>query len=331
MKHDSLDVELLRFFRALIDTGALSRAACRLEMSQPAASRALGRLRALMNDPLFVKCGLGMAPTPRALALRPQVEELLSRLEAMSTPDWFDPKKSERAFRIALADNGFLTFLGRVLPTFLEQAPHAHIDVVQLESDVLRLLSEGRLDAGIFPASDLPPDFHRRELLCSDYVCLMRRDHPLTELADGRPPTPEEIDRYPRMTVRYNWGLDVRSIEERARAPISSREPTVSTPYFVGAPLLLLDTDLVIVLPRPTAERFCEVLPLAILPTPVPFQPFRPCLIWHHRVHADPAMQWFRGLFLSPTGLHEDGAAPVAAAGAARRAPPRAARLRPVT
>lgn len=307
MKDDCLDVELLRFFRAMIETGALNRAACRLELSQPAASRALNKLRTLLCDPLFVKCGLGMAPTPRALALRPQVEDLLARLDALTAPTWFDPAQSDRTFSVAAADNGFLTILGRVIPEFLKQAPHARVDVRQLESDVLHRLSEGGIDAAIFPANDLPPDFHQRELLRSDFVFLMRKDHPLNRLADGRAPTTEEIDRYPRMTLRFNWGLDVRSIEQRAKTPLSGREPTVTTPYFVGAPMFLLETDLIIVLPRPTAERFCEVLPLAILPTQVPFDPFRPCLVWHHRVHADPAMQWFRGLFFSAAYLQEDG------------------------
>lgn len=329
MKVDCLDVELLRFFRVMVETGALNRAACRLEMSQPAASRALNRLRDMFGDPLFVKCGLGMAPTPRALALRPQVEDLLARLESITAPACFDPAQSDRTFRVAAADNGFLTILGRVLPKFLQQAPHARVEVRQLESDVVNRMSEGSVDAAIFPANDLPPDFHRHELLCSDYVYLMRNEHPLARLARGRSPTCEEIDQYPRMSMRFNWGLEVRSIEQRAATPVSGREPSVATPYFVGAPMLLLDTDLVIILPRPTAEHFCELLPLTIVAIPVPFPPFRPCLVWHHRVHADPAMQWFRGLFFSAKYLHEDGAEAVDGGEAVHRTTHATARPRP--
>lgn len=299
MKHDYLDVELLRFFKALIQTGALHKAAGQLEMSQSAASRALQRLREVTGDPLFVKCGLGMAPTPRAVELLPEAEDLLARLEAISCPTCFAPAKSTRTFRIAVADNGFLIFLGRVLPAFLRQAPLAHIDVRQLEADLFSGLQEGRLDVAIFPAVDLPPDFHRRELLCSEYVCLMRKDHPLLTLAKGRAPTREEIDHFPRMTMRFKWGQETQTLEQRALGPMAEREPAVLTPYFIGAPMLLLESDLITVLPRPTAERFCELLPLGILPTPVQFEPFRPCLIWHHRVQADPAVRWFRSLFLS--------------------------------
>lgn len=316
MKQDYLDVELLRFFKALIQTGALHKAAGQLEMSQSAASRALQRLREVTGDPLFVKCGLGMAPTPRALALAPEADELLARLEAISCPTCFDPASSARTFRIAVADNGFLIFLGQILPVFLREAPFAHLDVRQLEADLFSALQEGRLDVAIFPAVELPPDFHRRELLCSEYVCLMRKDHPLTAVAAGRAPTSEESNRFPRVTMRFKWGQETQSLEERAMMPMEGREAAVLTPYFIGAPMLLLHTDLITVLPRPTAERFCELLPLAILPTPVPFEAFRPCLIWHHRVHADPAVRWFRNLFLSALHPPSEAEAPPAVHGA---------------
>lgn len=297
MRQDYLDVELLRFFKALIQTGALHKAAGQLEMSQSTASRALQRLRDVTGDPLFVKCGLGMVPTPRALALLPEAEDLLTRLENISCPTRFDPAHSTRRFSIAVADNGFLIFLGQVLPVFLREAPRAHVDVRQLEADLFCALQEGRLDVAIFPAVDLPPDFHRRELICSEFVCLMRKGHPLLGIAEGRAPTPEEIDCYPRMSMRFKWGQETQSLEQRAVVPIVGHEAAVTTPYFIGAPMLLLETDLITILPRPTAERFCHFLPLAILPTPVPFEAFRPSLIWHHRVHADPAVQWFRSLF----------------------------------
>ena len=309
MKVDCFDVELLRFFQALIDTGALHRAASRLDMSQAAASRALQRLRALTGDPLFIKVGLGMVPTPHAIELRPQIDDVLFRLEALTAPTGFDPQNSDRIFCLEAADNGFVTILGPVLPEFLRQAPRARIEVRQPDSNLYQHLAEGSADLAIFPAGNLLPDFHYRPLFRSDFVFLVRREHPLTRL-DHQPPKREEIDRYPRISLRYNWGLDVRSVEQRAETPLFDSEPAITTPYFIGAPMVLLNTDLVILLPRPTAERFAEWLPVTIVEAPATFNPFRPCLIWHHRVHADPAIRWFRGLFLATTYLKGTDAGP---------------------
>ncbi len=298
VKDTNLDLDLLRFFSALMETGALNRAACRLELSQPAASRALNHLRSLFNDKLFIKAGLGMIPTPRAVALAPAISEALERMEALVAPVRFDPERSRRLFRIAVVDNGFLAFVGRMLPEFIRQAPLASLEIRQLESDLFEQLREGRTDVAIFPAPALPPDYHQRELMVSDYVCLLRRGHPLLAATpEGAAPTLDAFKAYRRVSFKGQLGHEVRTGEQRALTSLEDCGPNIHTPYFLGVPLLLVDTDLLMVIPRPTAERFAALLPLAILPTPVPFAPFRPTLIWHDRVHADPGMQWFRSLF----------------------------------
>ena len=86
----------------------------------------------------------------------------------------------------------------------------------------------------------------------------------------------------------------------------------VVMPYFLGAPFLVAQTDLVLVLPRPTAEYFARVLPLAVLPTPIPSAPFRPQLVWHHRVHADAGLKWLRALIIAQARRSREDA-PVAA------------------
>lgn len=313
MKEAPLDLDLLRFFVALMDTGALHRAAERLELSQPAASRALARLRTLLGDKLFVKSGLGMAPTPRAEALRPAVEDALQRMEALVVPGTFDPATTRRTFRMGMMDNALVVAVTGALPGFLAQAPSAALEICPLETDFQAQLREGRVDLVVFPAPVLPPDCHSVELLCSDYACLMRSDHPLalSTPRDERPALAAFL-RYRRLSIKARMGAVTWRVEQRAMPTLEDSLPPVISPYFLGAPLLLIETDLVLVLPRPTAEYFATVLPLVVLPTPVPSAPFRPKLIWHHRVHGDAGLKWLRSLIIAQA-RRPQGAAPVAA------------------
>lgn len=299
MKDAPLDLELLRFFAALMDTGALNRAAIRLELSQPAASRALQRLRELFHDKLFVKSGLGMAPTPRALALRPAVDEALAKLEALILAESFDPARTTRRFRIAMMDNALLIAMRSVLPEFLRQAPRAALEIVPVETDIAEQLRDGRADLVVFTRPALPPDCHAHVLVESDYVCLMRKSHPLLAVTPtGTAPTLEAFRRYPRISIKARWGPTVRAIDQSAMPALEECEPAITTPYFLGAPLLLTETELILVVPRPTAEQFCRMQPLAFLPTPIPSALFRPQLVWHDRVHADGAVKWLRELII---------------------------------
>lgn len=314
MKDGQLDLDLLRFFAALKQTGALHRAAAQLEWSQPAASRALQRLRGLFDDKLFVKSGMGMAPTPRALSLWPGLQDALARMEALVVPEVFDPSQSRRNFRIALMDNAVAVVLRPVLAEFLRRAPKATLEILPLEADVAEQLREGRTDLVVYVRPYLPPDCHSRELLASDYVCLVRRGHPLLkETVPGRAPSLAAFRRYPRISVKARWGTNVRTIDQSAMPGLEDRPATVLAPYFLAAPLLLQDTDLVLVLPRPTAQGFADKLPLELLPTPQASGVYRPELAWHDRVHKDPAIRWLRELICEVMDQRRAAAAAAAA------------------
>ena len=313
LKEGELDLSLLRFFAALKHTGALHRAASQLEWSQPAASRALQRLRRLFDDKLFVKSGMGMAPTPRALTLWPALQEALARMEALVVPEVFDPSKSRRNFRIALMDNAMAVVLRPVLKEFLRRAPQASMEILPLETDVAEQLREGRADLVVYVRPYLPPDCHRRELMVSDYVCLVRRGHPLLrETPPGKPPSLAAFRRFPRIAIKARWGTNVRTIDQSAMPALQDAPATVLAPYFLGAPLLLQDTDMVLVLPRPTAQGFADKLPLAMLPTPVSGGTYRPELAWHDRVHHDPAIRWLRELICEVMDRQRGAASPPA-------------------
>ena len=299
MSEPQLDLQLLRLFTELMDTGALHKAAARMDLSLAAASRGLQRLREIFGDKLFVKTGLGMTPTPHAQALAPGVRRTLSMMEALTTPVAFDPALSTRSFRLALMDNGIVAALYGLMPKFRALAPRASLEVVPLEPDVGEQLRDGHIDLAIFPKEDLPPDCHRLTLIDSVFACVMCREHPLAKACGERQPLPlDQYLRYRRMSLRTRWGTSTRLVEHIAMPSLAFQEPAMVSPYFLGAPLLLPGTDMILVMPRPTALGFARLLPLAVRPTPLPSEPFRPQLIWHDRVHADPALRWLRELIV---------------------------------
>lgn len=299
MDDQSLDTRDLRFLWTLLETGSLVRTAERYGMSHAASCRTLARLRGVLGDRLFIKSGQGMAPSPRALALKPQIRRVLAELDALVSPLHFDAATSTKSFRLAVVDNAFLMLCGELIPEFVRRAPNAHLDIRPLDDDVLRQLKSGGLDAAVCIRETLPADFHRQTLVRGGFVCLVRRGHPLTRCcAEGEAPTLEQFRSYRRMELRVLDAKDHGSVEQRSGISPDELPPAVTSPYFVGACTMLARTDLVLVVHRSTAERFASMLPLDVVPTPWPSRSYTSSLVWHDRVHDDPAMRWFRGLFV---------------------------------
>ncbi len=298
MKNIPVDTELLLLFKALLETRSLTLAAGRLGMSQAAASRALTKLRAIFNDNLFIKSGYGMLATPRAEALFPRVLATLATLEQLTAPEKFDPVSISRVFRIGAVDNGVFTILSRLLRELFLQAPHAQLEIVPVTDDLYTCLKNGRMDIAIYPIRPLPPDFHESLLFEASYACVVRKGHPLAHYAqEGKAPPIEEINRYRRMQITIQGDKSGYTLDEEAFLVPPAQEIAMWVPYFLAAPLVLAETDFVLTLPRQTAERFAEMAPLVVLPYPVSSKTFFTRLIWHHRVHHDPAIQWLRSLF----------------------------------
>ena len=315
MTDAQLDHQLLRLFTELIDTGALHKAAARMDISLAAASRGLQRLREILNDKLFVKTGLGMTPTPHARFLAPGMRRALAMLESLARPVAFDPERSTRSFRVALMDNGIVAALYGLMPRFRQLAPRASLEVLPLEADVGEQLREGHVDLAIFPKQDLPPDCHRMTLIDSVYACLMCREHPLARSSAPDQPVPlADYLECRRLSVRSRWGNATHFVEHVAMPELAYQDPACVLPYFLGAPLLLPGTDMILVMPQPTAVGFARILPLAMRPTPLPSAAFRPQLIWHDRVHADPSVRWLRELIVSSVDADASLHAPSAAA-----------------
>ena len=311
MENPSITTPLLQLFKALHETHSLTLAAGRLGMSQAAASRELSKLRVIFNDNLFIKSGQGMLATPRAETLFPLVLEALTSIDHLTAPEKFESASFDGAFRIGAVDNGVFTILSRVLRDLFTQAPRARIDIIPLHEDLYACLKDGRMDIAIHPVQPLPPDFHEYRLFEASYACVVSKRHPLAHYAEsGEVPPLDEINRYRRMQIGVQQSGKPRyALDDIAFLTPPEQEVAMTVPYFLAAPLVLAETDFLLTLPRQTAERFAEMAPLVVLPYPTPSKTFYTRLVWHHRVHHDPALQWLRSLFVKHVAERAQGAA----------------------
>lgn len=290
---ESMDVRMLRVLHALLTENSVSRAARRLNQSQPAISVALRRLRELTGDQLLVRCRNGMTPTERGESLLEPVRIALEQIESIAVNQiHFDPSQTRRTYNIGMPDYLNGRQIGKVVSEFHTSAPLAQLSFHSLsaEHDFTTGLENGELDlvVGNWPN---PPEFLRIMPLFEDeMVILMRRDHPLTQkaitveeymAADHVVPTP--------YTVGQRGVVDIHLARERLK-----RNIVAWVPYFHMAPYMLVDTDMIFTAPRRFAEDHARALPLTVVEPPLKYPNVTYSLLWHDRTHYSSEHRWFR-------------------------------------
>src|SRR5262249_53503559 len=175
-----LDLRDLEVLEVLLREHSLTRASKVLEVSQPALSKTLARLRRYFTDPLFVRTGLRMEPTAKALALQGSIDAILDRVRALRSEHVaFDPATSRRTFKFCVVDAGVIKLLPPLVKLLLRQAPHVRLRTIQLDAQQLEpWLASGNLDfaMGSFPA--LTKAVRRQFLWTESYVGVVRPGHP---------------------------------------------------------------------------------------------------------------------------------------------------------
>jgi DNA-binding transcriptional LysR family regulator len=174
---DSIDLNLLRVFHAIVEERSLTQAGERLTLSQPAISYSLGRLRTLFDDPLFIRTRSGMQPTPTALELSEIVGRALDTVrEAMRHAERFDPVISARTFRVSLSDAGELAYLPPICEALGQRAPHIKLQVGATPIDEIEeAMRANRLDFAIGHLPRLTATTSHLTLFEETYVCMTRR------------------------------------------------------------------------------------------------------------------------------------------------------------
>jgi DNA-binding transcriptional LysR family regulator len=291
-----LDLSLLLVFRELVRTGRTTEVAKRLNLSQSAVSHALGRLRSITNDPLFVRRQDGLDPTPKALDLVLSVEKMIGLAhELVGAGEGFQPNVSRRTFRIVGHDMAMTLVVAPLIKRLRMEAPAVRVALRSaIGNQAIELLERGHADIalGTFPA--LPSGYRVERVLRQKFVAVARKDHQLFR----RRMTLGKYLEAEHLLVSFRAGF-VGWVDAALQKKGLERRVMVSTPIFLVALATIAQTDLVATLPEQLALTHARRFGLAIRPCPIRVQPFDILAISHPRGSSDRGIEWLLDLIRS--------------------------------
>ncbi|TCD14463.1 LysR family transcriptional regulator [Oricola cellulosilytica] len=298
MNWSSVDLNLLRVFDAMMMELSTVRAGERIGLSQPAVSSALGRLRHLVGDELFVREGNRMVPTSRAVELQDPVRNALRQIEAaLCSASAFDPATSERDFVILGSDYFSTLLMPRLAMRLTREAPAATIQMLDYpSSSVIPLLVEGKIDLAVDRNLDAP-EWIVRDTLFSSYIhCVARKGHPVLAargIAPGERVPPDIFCAIPQVLMSMDGGK-TGTIDLELKERGLHRRVAMTVPHFQAVALATESSDLLGNLPVHFARQAAQSLDIELY-----LPPFDPPVIgvsmyWHRRVDRDPANRWLR-------------------------------------
>lgn len=301
---DAFDLNLMRFLRALIDTASVTRAGHAVGMSQPAASRATAKLRRRFGDPLLVRTAGGYVLTPLAQQLSPVVRCALSATEAVFEVAVFTARNSQRRFRVAATDYGTSIVLLPTIAGLRSEAPSIGLQIDPWTDQTVAQLERGELDCALHADEPTPPDFHARALFTDRYAVICKTGHALVRQSAGPPrKLLAAAAAYPQFAVRYPGQRGYVTDNVYRTLGLPGPRLIAEAPYFYAGARVVLDGDLVAVLPERAARLWARGCDLAVLPLHEPRLRFEYRVIWHERVHRDPGVGWLRDLIVRTTAV----------------------------
>lgn len=294
-----LDLNLLRVFDALLQDGSVTGAAERLHLSIPATSRALGRLRRAMQDPILVRAGRGLAPTPFALRTAPRVRSLLDEAAALISADReISIAELERTFTIRINDGVAATLATAAVEATSAVAPGVVLRFVAEGSESAEALRDGSVDLDIGASEVAAPDIRSATLYRERVVGIVRTDSALGR--DGMP-TLAQLCEYPHVSASRR-GRQRGPLDDVLAAAGLQRHVAAVVPTSAVAALLVSTSGYVGLVPQRLAEQHSRALGLRWFPIPAELPDVEVRLLWHARLDADPAQRWLRDTLRTALG-----------------------------
>lgn len=301
MNISKVDLNLLVYLDTLLRECNVTRAANQLNITQPAMSNGLKRLRALLNDPILVRTSDGMVPTERAKELQPVIRGVLLTLEETLQPNRdFEPASSNRVFRIMASDYAASTLAPMLLSRLQSLAPDTTLDIVTPSDVTFHDVENGKVDMAINRFDNLPQSFHQKRIWKDSFSCVVNANNPVLENYS--------LDAY--LKARHIWvsktgfgvgvGMDPADVQklgwvDEALAHFGKHRNIASfTRNYHVAIHLAKAQNLIATLPTKVAKIYESDNALKIVEPPFPIPPFELDMIWSPLLHRDASHIWLR-------------------------------------
>jgi DNA-binding transcriptional LysR family regulator len=313
VKTNRIDLNLLVYLDALLRERNVTQAANQLNLSQPALSNGLRRLRELFNDPLLVRTSEGMTPTERALELEPLVRDVLGRIDQAVQPRGdFDPASAHRVFRIMASDYAESTLFPSVLGKLRTQAPGLTLDIMT-PSDVSFLdVERGKVDMVINRFDAMPQSFHQIHLWNDSFTCVLSPQNPVLD--------DFTLDNY--LKANHVWvsktgmgvgvGVDPGDVQRLGWVDLAlnrlgkKRQIRVFTRHYQAAMTLAEQNDLIVTLPTRAAQLQVDNPRVVLRDPPLDIPPLELKMAWSPLLQHNPGNKWLRKL-IADTAREIDG------------------------
>lgn len=285
-----VDLNLLVAFDVLMAEGSVTRAAERMSVTQSAMSATLSRLRKLLDDPVLIREGRGVVPSPLAESLAEPVHDVLTELRnVLVSGRSFDPARERKTFSVIANDHLTISFLHPLLARLNLEAPGVRLHIFPTGDDFAAQLRSHSVDLLIVPreAFEEHEDFPHQVLFRDRYLVAVDKDHP--EVRDKI--TLEQFSSLPYLATSSGH---LRSLAEMQLDFLGIPRNTEVTTGFGLAPFLLKGTPLVTLIHERLADRVADLAGLRLLEPPVHLQPITEILVWTTRTDRDPGHRWLR-------------------------------------
>ncbi len=284
------DLRALQVLHEICKTRSVSQAAANLDMGQPAVSVMLSKLREQFRDPLFVRVGNRMEPTPFAASLESLVGNALQAVEqVLGHQPSFEPATATRTFHICMSDISQLVLIPKLWRHMRQVAPGIRIAVSPLTDVTGKLLESGEADLAFGFIPQLEAGFFQQALFDQDYICMLRQDHP--RIRERLTLTQYEAEDHALVDTS---GTGHGQLEEAIARQGIARKVALRVPNYLAIPFVIEQTDMLVTLPTRLGEVLKGRGNFKVLKLPFKTPAFTVKQHWHERFHHDPGNQWLR-------------------------------------
>lgn len=289
---NKIDIRQLRVLNGLLQERNLSKVADQLGVTQQAVSDNLKKLRATLDDRLFIRTSNGVIPTPYAESLHPKVEHILDALDDLLTPEAFDPKTVVRTLTLSSTDLEQIVILPRLLKILRKEAPGVRVAVKKLELDKLASsLPTGEVDLVISNPDFVPPSYPSLNLYSERYVCVASKSNKTVR----KQMSVAQISQIPQVVVSPSRGDFSGAANLWFEQQGHPRNVVLSVPTFSAAKACIAESDICGFIP----SRLLPDAGLRVIELDAEVPGFEVIAVWHNRSSQDPLHQWLREKILT--------------------------------